>query len=184
MTDQDGRASNPTPSAGWYPDPQRHDKQRYWDGTTWTEHTHDGAAAAGASGPTGYGGYGGRGTAGIGSYYVSVMGQEHGPLNAPQLQQMALAKQLESNTLVRGEQGGWFPASQVPGVFSDKEWTTALILSVLVGAFGVDQFYLGNTGQGLGKLFTLGGCGVWSLIDIIRIATNSVSDSQGRPLRK
>jgi hypothetical protein len=173
--------STSSAQAGWYPDPHNPTTQRYWDGTTWTAHVHDRAAAASGGGPTGYGG---PGMAGGGSYYVSVMGQEQGPLSAQQLQQMALAKQLDANTLVRAQQGGWFPASQVPGVFSDKDWTTALILSVLVGALGVDQFYLGNTGLGLGKLFTLGGCGVWSLIDIIRIATNSVTDSEGRPLRK
>ena len=45
-----------TPPAGWYPDPQDADRQRYWDGTAWTEHTADaspqsggGAASAGAT---------------------------------------------------------------------------------------------------------------------------------------
>ncbi len=49
------------------------------------------------------GGHGGPGMAGGGSYYVSVMGQEQGPVNAQQLQQMALAKQLDANTMVRAE---------------------------------------------------------------------------------
>jgi hypothetical protein len=29
------------PEAGWYQDPHNPNQQRYWDGTTWTEHTHD-----------------------------------------------------------------------------------------------------------------------------------------------
>jgi TM2 domain-containing membrane protein YozV len=76
----------------------------------------------------------------------------------------------------------------VPGPFgqnvSDKEWTTALILSILLGSLGVDRFYLGYTGLGVAKLLTLGGCGVWSIIDIINIATNKMTDAQGRPLKK
>jgi len=34
------------PPAGWYPDPQDGTKQRYWDGTAWTEHTAPGAQQA------------------------------------------------------------------------------------------------------------------------------------------
>lgn len=30
-----------TPPAGWYPDPQDANRQRYWDGNAWTEHTAD-----------------------------------------------------------------------------------------------------------------------------------------------
>ena len=33
-------------------------------------------------------------------------------------------------------------------------------------------------------LLTLGGCGIWSLIDLILIATNKMTDSEGRPLAK
>ena len=29
------------PEAGWYQDPHNPNQQRYWDGSTWTEHTHD-----------------------------------------------------------------------------------------------------------------------------------------------
>ncbi len=29
------------PEAGWYQDPHNPNQQRYWDGQTWTEHTHD-----------------------------------------------------------------------------------------------------------------------------------------------
>jgi TM2 domain-containing membrane protein YozV len=67
-------------------------------------------------------------------------------------------------------------------VFSGKSWITALLLSILVGGFGVDRFYLGYTGLGLLKLLTLGGCGIWSIIDIIQIATRKLNDGKGMPL--
>jgi hypothetical protein len=69
------------------------------------------------------------------------------------------------------------------GGYSDKDWTTALVLSILLGSLGVDRFYLGYTGLGVLKLLTLGGCGIWSIIDIIQIATKKMPDAQGRPLR-
>ena len=66
----------------------------------------------------------------------------------------------------------------------DKDWTVALILSVLLGTFGVDRFYLGYVGLGILKLVTLGGCGVWWLVDVVLIAMNKLPDAQGNPLRQ
>lgn len=65
-----------------------------------------------------------------------------------------------------------------------KEWLVALLLSIFVGYFGVDRFYIGHVGLGLLKLFTFGGCGIWWLVDVILFATNAVKDSQGRELVK
>lgn len=45
-----------TPPAGWYPDPQDGARQRYWDGTAWTEHTADGAGQGAAGGAMSAGG--------------------------------------------------------------------------------------------------------------------------------
>jgi TM2 domain-containing membrane protein YozV len=73
-------------------------------------------------------------------------------------------------------------ATPPPVVNPSKSFTTALLLSIFVGSLGVDRFYLGHIGLGLVKLFTLGGCGVWYIIDIILIATRQVNDAQGRPL--
>lgn len=50
-----------------------------------------------------------------------------------------------------------------------KSTMTMLLISIFVGYFGVDRFMLGQTGAGIGKLLTGGGCGIWWLIDIFLI---------------
>jgi len=50
-------------------------------------------------------------------------------------------------------------------------WVVTLILSVFLGSLGIDRFVMGHIGLGILKLITLGGCGIWWLIDVILIAT-------------
>lgn len=63
-----------------------------------------------------------------------------------------------------------------------KDWLTALLLAIFLGEFGVQSFYTGKIVIGILQLVTLGGCGIWTIIDIILIATGSYRDAQGRPL--
>ena len=51
-----------------------------------------------------------------------------------------------------------------------KDWLTALLLCFFVGGFGGHRFYTGHTGTGIVQLLTLGGCGIWALIDLILIS--------------
>ena len=60
-----------------------------------------------------------------------------------------------------------------------KSQVIALILVLLVGGLGIHRFYLGYTWQGIVQLLTLGGCGIWSLIDLIRIITGSLQPKDG-----
>lgn len=84
---------------------------------------------------------------------------------------VAAAKQEKNQRLVDATKG-------------KKTWNTAMFLSILLGGFGADRFYLGYTGMGIAKLLTAGGCGIWWIVDIIMIATGKVQDSSGNDLVK
>jgi TM2 domain-containing membrane protein YozV len=67
-----------------------------------------------------------------------------------------------------------------------KDRTTALLLSIFLGAFGVDRFYLGHVGLGVCKLlFGWTTCGLWAFVDIFVImsATDSHNLAVLRRLR-
>jgi len=57
------------------------------------------------------------------------------------------------------------------------------LLAFFLGALGIHRFYLGKTGSGIAMLFTLGGLGVWALVDFILAAAGSMRDSDGLVVR-
>ena len=120
------------------------------------------------------------------TFMVQSMGTEHGPYGIPDLQAHARSGSLKATTMIRRADGTspWFAASEAPGIFSQKEWLPALLLSIFLGSYGIDRFYLGYTGLGVLKLVTCGGCGIWTIIDIILVATGGLGDVDGLPLRK
>ncbi len=54
-----------------------------------------------------------------------------------------------------------------------KDPTIVLILSIFLGAYGIDRFFLGDIGLGVIKLLTLGGCGIWWFIDLFLVMGNT-----------
>lgn len=80
---------------------------------------------------------------------------------------------MEPNTM-QGQHSGW----QQP--LPQKSFLVAILLSVLVGTLGVDRFYLGHIGMGIGKIaltfLSFGFLGwIWWIIDVILIATRKVN---------
>ncbi|WKX92791.1 hypothetical protein Q1695_010659 [Nippostrongylus brasiliensis] len=62
---------------------------------------------------------------------------------------------------------------------SGISWAKAMFLSVTLGGFGADRFYLGLWKSAIGKLFSFGGLGIWTIIDVVLIATGYIRPADG-----
>lgn len=64
-------------------------------------------------------------------------------------------------------------------VAGDKSHIAAILLSFFLGGLGIHRFYLGYTWQGVVQLLTLGGFGIWALIDFVRIIIKDLEPKDG-----
>jgi len=85
---------------------------------------------------------------------------------------------------VKEERERWIQELQRPTGESDRNWGTAVLLSFMFGYVGADRFYLGYVESAILKLVTLGGLGWWWLWDLIQLATGSLPDGDGYPLKR
>lgn len=74
--------------------------------------------------------------------------------------------------------------SQQGAMVSPKSRLAATLLAYFLGIFGAHRFYIGKVGSGLAMLFTLGGLGIWALIDFIMAVAGSLKDSNDLPIKK
>ena len=116
-------------------------------------------------------------------YYVQSYVTGNTLVSISQLKQMARGGTIQPTTMVQHMDAN-FPVAvnTIYGVFSTRTFMTTLLLSIFLGGLGVDRFYLGYTGLGIAKLLTFGGCGIWSLIDLVLIAMRNLPDADGNPL--
>ncbi|GAA1415554.1 hypothetical protein AUR04nite_21400 [Glutamicibacter uratoxydans] len=64
-----------------------------------------------------------------------------------------------------------------------KSFIATWLLSWFLGGFGIDRFYLGKIGTGILKLITIGGFGIWYVIDVILILVGAMRDKAGYKLQ-
>lgn len=64
---------------------------------------------------------------------------------------------------------------------SDRSWVVTLLLAIFLP---VHRFYVGKVGTGILYWLTVGGFGIWYIVDIVLILLDIFTDKQGRKLRK
>jgi TM2 domain-containing membrane protein YozV len=67
-----------------------------------------------------------------------------------------------------------------PGEVSPSSRLVALLLCIFLGGLGIHRFYVGKVGTGILMIVTLGGLGIWVLIDLIMIIVGAFRDKAGR----
>lgn len=76
------------------------------------------------------------------------------------------------------------PLYHPPVMGGRSSWVTTALLCVFLGWLGIHRFYSGHIVTGILQILTFGGYGIWILIDVIMIFTDSFSDGDGAPLTR
>lgn len=65
-----------------------------------------------------------------------------------------------------------------------KSWLTTLLLCIFLGGLGGHRFYAGKIGTAILMIVTCGGCGIWTLIDLVMIIMGKFTDKDGNVIVK
>ena len=66
---------------------------------------------------------------------------------------------------------------------SPKSRLAVALFAWFLGGFGAHRFYLGKIGTAIAMIFTLGGLGIWALVDFIMAVAGAMKDKEGRPIK-
>jgi len=75
------------------------------------------------------------------------------------------------------------PSGTMSQQVSDKGYVPAILICLFLGGLGVHRFWVGKIGTGILMLLTIGGLGIWALIDLIMIICGKFTDKQGRLIK-
>ena len=195
--------------AGWYDDETDAALLRYWDGAKWSPHTAPRAtdAAAGVAvvdviAPIGVIEPNGAFEP-IGAFEPNDAIDEATSVRtrqAPPADTAALFRDVrtpmppppprlpDEHTTVPLPPGDGAPGASGPQFSFEPYRTTertflaTWLFAWLLGFWGADRFYLGKIGTAIVKLLTLGGLGVWVLVDLILVLFGVQRDREGRRL--
>ncbi len=68
----------------------------------------------------------------------------------------------------------------VENLRQDDEYNKTLMFCYIFGTFGIHRFIHGKVGTGVLMFITVGGLGIWALVDLITIMTNNFTDINGK----
>ncbi|MEY9974461.1 TM2 domain-containing membrane protein YozV [Lysinibacillus sp. RC46] len=66
---------------------------------------------------------------------------------------------------------------------SEKNYIVMILLCFFLGGLGIHRFYVGKIGTGILMIITLGGLGIWALIDLIMIIVGKFKDKEGKEIK-
>ncbi|MFF2177988.1 TM2 domain-containing protein [Lysinibacillus sp. NPDC058147] len=66
---------------------------------------------------------------------------------------------------------------------SEKNYIVMILLCFFLGGLGIHRFYVGKIGTGILMIITLGGLGIWALIDFIMIIIGNFKDKEGKEIK-
>lgn len=129
------------------------------------------------------------------SYYIKKNRENLGAFTLEEVQAGVASGRFSLNDRIFSKElGKWQPiaktglipkaeapviAADLPPAISDKKRLVVLLLCFFFGGLGVHRFYVGKIGTGIVQVLTLGGFGIWALIDLILIGCGVFKDKDG-----